>query len=168
MACYSGLTRVIRHPRDPCRSERSPSKVHPSRVSRCTCSRTCTYAYAGCTPPHSSAGCTPPHSSLTAHSPHAGQLGWQQQAGPRPQPGARDFCRVPMRHARGERRGAPLTTSYPLRGGRPFPAEPHCPSGSCAIFPARLLPASHVFIGQTFWCAARCDQWSDTFCERRE
>jgi hypothetical protein len=162
MACYSGLTRVI------ATSEIrvDPSVRRPSVTcrSRCTCSRTCTYAYAGCTPPHSSAGCTPPHSSLTAHSPHAGLAA----AGRAQAPGARDFCRVPMRHARGERRDAPLTTSYPLRGGRPFPAEPHCPSGSCAIFPARLLPASRVFIGQTFWCAARCDQWSDTFCERRE
>ena len=164
MACYSGLTRVIRHPRSVsirafavqgairhvCRDAHAHARAHMlmQDARRHT--------------PQQDARRHTPHSQLTRRTLALAAAGRAQA------PGARDFCRVPMRHARGERRDAPLTTSYPLRGGRPFPAEPHCPSGSCAIFPARLLPASRVFIGQTFWCAARCDQWSDTFCERRE
>ena len=134
MACYSGLTRVIRHPRDPCRSERSPSKVHPSRVSRCTCSRTCTYAYAGCTPPHSSAGCTPPHSSLTAHSPHAGLARGSSRQGPGPR-GAiwRETSAVCRSDETCERRAERCSTNYvvPLKRWQAF---------SCrATLPERVL-----------------------------
>ena len=133
MACYSGLTRVIRHPtsemreaRDPCRSEDRAFR-DPSRVSRCTCSRTCTYAYAGCTPPHSSAGCTPPHSSLTAHSPHAGAGSSRQGPGPR---GAR---LLPCADETCERRAERCSTNYvvPLKRWQAF---------SCrATLPERVL-----------------------------
>ena len=127
MACYSGLTRVIRHPRS--------VSIRAFAVIRHVCRDAHAHARAHMLmqdarrhTPQQDARRHTPHSQLTRRT-----LGWQQQAGPTEGPGPRGARLLPCADETCERRAERCSTNYvvPLKRWQAF---------SCrATLPERVL-----------------------------